>query len=174
MRSTSAEDVYRVTPHVSRSYLVRTAANTQQWQGLWTQAQLASTAIDSPAVADPIDTSWEPGAGNYRSTPADMVRFVLALEHGNLLSDSLRTREFTHATTKNGASTGRGYGWTVDDTAGPLEVSMLGSNWDGSFGVFTLPKEEFVIALASNIEFNIPGSLVQQIATTLGYTVRAE
>jgi serine beta-lactamase-like protein LACTB, mitochondrial len=169
MRHTVPENVYKVTPHASRSYVIRTAENTKQWEGLWTPAQLASIELDVPAVADPVDASWEPGAGNYRSTPSDMVRFVLALEQGALLTDSMRAKEFTRQALRPGALAKRGYGWTVTaKDSGNMPV-MLGSNWDGSFGVVTDPQTGFVLALASNIEFNIPSDLVLKIAAVFGY-----
>ncbi len=49
MRNTFPEDVYRVMPHLARSYLVRTAENTRMWEGLWTPAHLAATTLDVPA-----------------------------------------------------------------------------------------------------------------------------
>jgi serine beta-lactamase-like protein LACTB len=169
MPNTQEENVYRVTPHVSRSYLVRTAVNTKQWQGLWTVAQLASTAIDVPAVADPIDPSWEPGAGNFRSTPSDMVRFVLALERGALLSDSMRAKEFTPQGLATAQTGSHGYGWPLTQADGQLVPYLLGSNWDGSFGVMTTPDDGFVLAVASNIEFNIPDDLFRQLAAVFGH-----
>jgi serine beta-lactamase-like protein LACTB, mitochondrial len=171
MHHTSEEKVYRVTPHLSRSYVVRTAANTKLWDGLWTPAQLASIDIDVPAVADPIDVSWEPGAGNYRSTPSDMVRFVLALERGALVSDSLRVRELTFQALGAGQPKSRSYGWSMAADSSRNIPLMLGSNWDGSFGVVTIPADGFVLAIASNIEFNIPDGLVRQIAAVFGYRI---
>ena len=89
MNRTFPDNVYRVMPGIARSYLVRTEQNTQAWKGLWTPAQLTETSIDVPAVAEQVDLSLFPGAGNYRSTPGDMLRFVLALERQALLGDSL-------------------------------------------------------------------------------------
>jgi serine beta-lactamase-like protein LACTB, mitochondrial len=169
MSHTAEENVYRVTPHLSRSYIVRTAANTKAWQGLWTPAQLASTEIDVPAVADPIDPSWEPGAGNFRSTPSDMVRFVLAIERGALLSDSMRAKELTPQPSATDRGASHSYGWPLAEADGQHVPYLLGSNWDGSFGVMTIPADGFVLAVASNIEFNIPDDLFRQLASAFGH-----
>lgn len=72
MRPTRGDNVYEVVPERARYYVVRTAANTEQWKGLWTAAHLASTRLDQPANADPVDPTWAIGAGNYLGTPADL------------------------------------------------------------------------------------------------------
>jgi CubicO group peptidase (beta-lactamase class C family) len=167
MRSTFAEDVYRVMPHLARSYLVRTAENTRMWEGLWTPAHLAATTLDVPAPADPLDPSLFPGAGNYRSTPSDVVRFVLALERGILLSDTMRAKLFTEADA-GGKPSGRTLGdWLVDRQSGRLVARVLGSVWSGSFAVVTVPGRRVTVALASNVEFNQPAELMRRILELL-------
>lgn len=167
MTSTFAEDVYRVMPHLARSYLVRTEENTKQWEGLWTPAHLASTRVGEPAVADPVDPSWAPGAGNYRSTPADMLRFVLALQRGVIVGEATRRATLEDVRTPDGQATGRSAGaWLVGDVDGEPAAWILGSDWNGSFGVMTLPGRGCAVAIASNVEFNQPTRLARDITRT--------
>jgi len=79
MTATVRDDFYRVIPHRAAGYMVRTADNTRDCEGLWTGAHLAATRIGEPFRADPVDASLQPGAGNYLTTPSDLARFVLAL-----------------------------------------------------------------------------------------------
>ena len=170
MTHTFAENVYDVMPHRARSYLVRTADNTKAWEGLWTSAQLVSTQLDTPAVADPVDPSWSPGAGNYRSTPTDMARFVLALERGILLSDSSTQSAFAPVITPDGKVGRHVLGaWILSETNGEPVFSAMGSDWNGSFGIMTLRQSSFTVATASNIEFDTPDELVTTIARICGY-----
>jgi CubicO group peptidase (beta-lactamase class C family) len=170
MPHTQPENVYEVLPHLSRSYLVRTAENTKAWEGLWTPVQLALIQLDVPAVAERVDPSHFPGAGNYRSTPSDMLRFMLALESGKLVSDSMRAFELaTDFPLTDGKPSGRSMGWQVTPMDDRLVPRMLGSDWNGSFGILTLPDKRFSIAVASNIEFDIPYDLVRRIASLWGF-----
>jgi len=170
MPHTQPENVYEVLPHLSRSYLVRTAENTKAWEGLWTPVQLALIQLYVPAVAERVDPSHFPGAGNYRSTPSDMLRFMLALESGKLVSDSMRAFELaTDFPLTDGKPSGRSMGWQVTPMDDRLVPRMLGSDWNGSFGILTLPDKRFSIAIASNIEFDIPYDLVRRIASLWGF-----
>ena len=101
MTATRDDNVYEVIPGHARYYVVRTAANTEQWRGLWTEAHLASTRLDQPANADPVDPSWAVGAGSYLGTPEDLVRFGLALAGERLLRRSWRDSAFAVAIASN-------------------------------------------------------------------------
>ena len=164
MPSTRPDNVFAVIPGRARYYIVRTAANTEQWRGLWTEAHLADTPIDRPANADPVDPSWAIGAGNYLGTPTDLVRFALALMDRQLLRGSYRDSSFTPAVLiATGQPTGRALGgWLLDSTAagGPR---ILGSTWNGSFALAVEPRSRIAVALASNVELEQPGELVTRI-----------
>src|SRR5206468_1687929 len=110
--------IYRVIPHRAGAYMVRTEANTRQWDGLWTPAHLAETALDVPFRADPLDESFATGASNYLTTPTDLARLVIALDRGTLLGPGSRAGMFTDHPTADGQLTGRGYAWTISASSG--------------------------------------------------------
>lgn len=167
-------DVYAVVPNRARSYLIRTEENTKELEGIWKPAHLSSIRVRVPAVADPIDPSSDPGAGNYFGTPGDMVRFVLALDSGQLLTESMRRQEFVDHPTQLGKYTSRGWGWIVTDLNGEHVAQVLGSDWNTSFGVLTIPEKHFVVSVASNIQFDQPSDLVRQIARLYGCMMKNE
>ena len=165
MSVTRDDNPYLVLPGRARYYIVRTAKNTVQWQGLWTAAHLAEAPLDRPANAHPVDPSWAIGAGSYLGTPSDLVRFGLALREG----DSVFAPA---ALTETGEPTGRALGGWVIDSSGTT-VRMLGSTWNGSFGLAIDLERGIVVAIASNIEFDQPGDLVDAILAACRPLARA-
>jgi CubicO group peptidase (beta-lactamase class C family) len=164
MRSVRDDNVFQVVPDRTRYYVVRTAANTEQWRGLWTEAHLSATPLDRPANADPVDPSWAIGAGSYLGTPSDLVRFGLALIEGSLLQGAYRDSAFAPAPlTVTGLPTGRALGGWVLDSAGGGVPRLLGSTWNGSFGVAVDSASGGVVAIASNIEFDQPTQLIARV-----------
>jgi serine beta-lactamase-like protein LACTB, mitochondrial len=164
MHSTVVDDFYTLVPNRSRSYIVRTVENTKMWEGLWTPAHLAATKLNEPAMADPVDMSWEPGAGNYLTTPTDLVRFANALLAGTILADSLRAQEFADQPLRDGKPSGRGWGWSPGSVDGVFAPRMVGSNWTGSSAIMIVPAWNVAVALSSNLEFEQPIDLVADIA----------
>ncbi len=164
MHATRPDNVFEVIPSKTRYYMVRTEANTRQWEGLWTPAHLSATRIDEPSNADPVDPSWALGAGNYLGTPTDLVRFALSLMAGSLLDPTHRALDFADAPlAATGSPTGRTLGdWVVrTDRDGVLQV--LGSSWNGSFGLAVVPSIGLAVAVASNVELDQPADLVGRI-----------
>jgi hypothetical protein len=53
-------------------------------------------------------------------------------------------------------------GWVLDST-GRGVARMLGSTWNGSFGVAVDSVSGLVVAIASNIEFDQPARLIAQV-----------
>jgi serine beta-lactamase-like protein LACTB, mitochondrial len=164
MSSTVEDDFYALIPDRSRSYIVRTPENTKLWEGLWTPAHLAATKLNEPAMADPVDESWEPGAGNYLTTPTDLVRFAIALQSGLLISDSLRAQEFTNQPLRDGAPSGRGWAWLFSTVDAAPAVQLIGSNWTGSSAIMIVPSWNVAVALSSNLEFEQPAGLIADLA----------
>jgi CubicO group peptidase (beta-lactamase class C family) len=164
MRSTRPDNVFEVIGARTRYYVVRTQANTEQWSGLWTPGHLSATRLDQPANADPVDPSWAIGAGNYLGTAADLVRFGLALTEGRLLAGSYRDSSFAEASlASTHQPTGRALGGWLLDPEREQVPRMLGSSWNGSFGLAVMPTTGLVVAVASNIEFDQPADLITRI-----------
>jgi len=164
MSATREDDPYAVIPGRARYYVVRTAENTEQWRGLWSEVHLALTPVGRPANADPVDPSWAIGAGSYLGPPSDLVRFGLALLDGRLLGPPYRDSAFAAAAlSATGGPTGRTLGGWVADDAQTGVARMLGSTWNGSFGLAVDRWNGVVVAIASNIEFDQPGELVDRV-----------
>ena len=158
------DNVYRVIPGRVRYYMVRTAANTEQWRGLWTDAHLAATRLGEPSVADPVDPSWARGAGSYLGTPTDLVRFTLALRAGRLLSGAYQDSAFAPVVVESTREpSGRTLGGWVTDPEEAGIARVLGSSWNGSFAVATESARGVVVAIASNIELDQPAELIERI-----------
>ncbi|MFL5472477.1 MAG: serine hydrolase domain-containing protein [Gemmatimonadales bacterium] len=163
LRATRPDNVFEVIRGRSRYYILRTDTNTEQWRGLWTDAHLTSTRLDEPANADPVDPSWAIGAGNYLGTPSDLIRFALALLSGRLLQSRYRDSAFAPAPlTATGEPTGRALGGWLLDTKDSLP-QVLGSTWNGSFGLAVDPRTGLAVAVASNIELDQPTELFDRI-----------
>jgi CubicO group peptidase (beta-lactamase class C family) len=164
MQATRDDNPFQVVPDRARYYVVRTAANTEQWRGLWTETHLSATRLDRPANADPVDPSWAIGAGSYLGTPSDLVRFGLALTGGVLLQGTYRDSAFAPAPLAvTRLPTGRALGGWVLDSTGRGVARMLGSTWNGSFGVAVDSVSGVVVAIASNLEFDQPARLIAQV-----------
>lgn len=169
LRRTVPDDVYRIIPHRARSYIVRTADNTKQWAGLWTAAHLASTRLDEPANADPIDPSWAPGAGGYRSSPADLARYAIAYLDHRLVSDSMTTYLLAEARKRDGTGTGRAHGdWVLQAADGMQTAEVLGSDWSGSMGLVLVPGRRLAIAIGTNVGFEQPQALADELRKIWG------
>ena len=113
MTAIEASSIYRVIPHRAGGYMVRTEANTSNWEGLWTADHLAETTIDVPFRADPVDESFATGASNYLTTPTDLARFVIALDRGKLVGRDMVGAMFSDHPTTDGKATGQGYPWLI-------------------------------------------------------------
>ena len=164
MTNTRPNNVFEVIPGRARAYMVRTAANTEQWEGLWQDSHLSSTRIDVPFNADPVDPSWSPGAGGYLTTPVDLVRFASALMDGRLLPVEYVARMTEPYRLASGEPVPRTHGWVLDEFQGRTVLQVLGSDWNGSSGLWVLPADGFAIAVSTNKGFEQPGHLVEDLA----------
>jgi CubicO group peptidase (beta-lactamase class C family) len=172
MVATQPAGLYRVTPHRASAYMVRTAANTRDWNGLWTPAHLAETEVDVPFRADPVDESFALGASNYLTSPTDLARFMIALGGDGLLGRALRTEMFTDHPTADGQGTGRGFDWLVSRSGAEGVVARLaGSVWTGSSAVLFLPEQRFAAVVSTNLGFQQPGALLDSLAAVWGHRI---
>lgn len=164
MTHTRRDDPFEVIPGRARPYVVRTQANTEQWAGLWQSRHLSSTRIDVPFNADPVDPTWSPGAGGYLTTPVDLVRFASALVDGRLLPKAYVSRIPEPYRLANGERVERTHGWVLDEFEGRKVLVVLGSDWNGSSGLWVLPDDGFAISISTNKGFEQPGRLVEGLA----------
>ena len=171
MLATQQASLYSVVAHRAGAYMVRTAANTRAWEGLWTSAHLAETRLDVPFRSDPVDESFATGASNYLTSPSDLARLMIALDGDRLLSGGMREAMFSDHPTADGKSTGRGFGWLVSASKEGVVARLAGSVWTGSSAVLFLPDKRFAAVVSTNLGFQQPGALLDSIAAFWGHKV---
>ena len=124
-----------------------------------------------PDLMRDVDYSCYAGASDFVSTPADLVRFAIAISSGRLLQPATVQLLQSPQRLTSGEETGYGLGWDVED------VSLAGSptratGHDGeSLGgmtasLMTLPEHGLVVAVTSNISYANTFALAANIANS--------
>jgi serine beta-lactamase-like protein LACTB len=132
MKHTGADDVYRLVPHRAHGY-----------------RRTIDGAIQNCALAD---TSNKIPGGGLLSTAGDLIRFVSALERGELVKPATRDLMFTAQRTRDGSSTPYSLGWSVSDEGGRHMVGHAGSQQGVSAFLVILPAEDVSVAVLANLE----------------------
>jgi CubicO group peptidase (beta-lactamase class C family) len=171
MSATQQASLYRIIAHRSGAYMVRTTANTRNWDGLWTPTHLAETQLDVPFRSDPVDESFATGASNYLTTPSDLARLMIALDGDKLLGREMRKTMFTDHPTADGKGTGRGFDWLVSGSKEGRVARVSGSVWIGSSAVLFLPEKRFAAVVSTNLGFQQPGALLDSLAVAWGHRI---
>jgi len=122
-----------------------------------------------PGVAKTVDYSCFAGAGAFLSTPADLVRFGMAIGSGTLLQPATVAMLQTPQQLASGKDTDYGLGWmleTVDLASTPTRLashasrSLLGA----STSFMTFPERGIVVAVMSNTSYADTRSIALRIA----------
>ena len=104
-----------------------------------------------------MDPSYKIPGGGLLSTPADMVRFGLALQARTLLN-SETLREMTAMHRVGNEDTFYGLGWIVDGWGVPGTPSIPGLVWHGGVqqgvtsNLYMLLPDRSVVAVMTNLE----------------------
>ena len=171
MIATQQASLYRVIAHRAGAYMVRTTANTRNWDGLWTPAHLEETELDVPFRSDPVDESFATGASNYRTSPSDLAKLMIALDGDRLVSRDMRKAMFSDYPTVDGKSTGRGFDWLVSESKEGMVARVAGSVGTGSSAVLFLPDKRFAAVISTNLGFQQPGALLDSLAAAWGHRI---
>lgn len=99
-----------------------------------------------------VDISSRFAAGGTRSTVVDMVAFVRELASGKILEPDSRELMWTSLETVDGIETNYGLGWGVRPLSGRFRVNHSGSQQETRTLLRYLPRENFAVAIASNLE----------------------
>ncbi len=100
-------------------------------------------------------------AGNIISTASDMVKWLQALNQGQLLSQSSYEQLWTSSILNNGRTTGYGLGWFVDSFNGHPYTEHSGNVRGYSSGLYRYPNERLdVVILTNNSNINVSGALI--------------
>jgi CubicO group peptidase (beta-lactamase class C family) len=123
-----------------------------------------------PELARDGDQSCFAGAGAFLSTPSDLVRFGLGLDHGALLQPA--TLELLHTPQRltSGQQTQYGLGWALETISlggAPTRMAGHGTKEDfigGTAYLMTFPEPGLAVAATTNISFADMKSLAASIA----------
>ena len=121
--------------------------------------------------APSIDVSDRLPAGGLLSTVDDMVRFAIALQYGQLVSDSTRELMWTRQHTSDGKPLQfYGLGWLIGeaDSLRPKRVWNDGSQPGTRTFLYLRPTQGIIIALATNMDGAACEELVPQILEAIG------
>jgi serine beta-lactamase-like protein LACTB, mitochondrial len=120
-------------------------------------------------VMRPLDYSCYAGSSVFQSTPSDLVRFGMAMDHGNLLQPSTIKLLQTSQRPAAGEETGYGLGWYVKTvTLAGKQTRVIGHDGDSLGGMVasltTFPEYGIVVAVTSNISYADTFSIAGKIA----------
>lgn len=156
---------------------------------VWVPAGMLQTRMDDPLDLIPnrvrgyqrvngevknsefIDVSSRFAAGGTRGTVGDLLRFMIALNDGKLLTPASRTLMYTPMTTLDGQPVPYAMGWQIPpfENRGALVTNDGGQQETRTF-ILNDPEHRFGMALAMNLEADIYGPLVMRLYETLNGT----
>lgn len=108
-----------------------------------------------------VNSSYKWGGAGFLSSSEDLARFGRALLKENVLSEGSRELLWTSMTTRDGASTGYGFGWFIAEQDGKVWVEHPGGIVGGAAVLRVYPNEGTVMAIVGNLSF----SPVEELAT---------
>ena len=90
--------------------------------------------------------------GAYLSTLEDMIKWDVALTAGTVITPSMRNQMWAPATLLNGASSGYGFGWWIDEVTGHRRVRHGGSNpgWRSEITRFVDDRLDVIVLVNSD------------------------
>jgi len=113
-----------------------------------------------------IDNLSLTGSHSLFASIAELAKWLLNLETGQVGGKDVFARMFTAGRLNNGRSSGFGYGWKVDDTPERRQVSQTGS-WAGSGAALVYyPDLKFGFAVLSNWDYTPIEGFLQDIIDT--------
>ena len=111
-----------------------------------------------------IDNLSLTGSHSLFTSIADLAKWLLNLETGQVGGKDVFTKMFTAGRLNNGRSSGFGYGWKVEDTPERRQVSQIGS-WAGSGAALVYyPDLKFGFVVLANWDYTPVEGFLQDIA----------
>lgn len=111
-----------------------------------------------PDVMRPIDLSCYAGAAGFLSTPSDLIRFVIALDRGQLLQPATVAMLQSPERLPSGADTGYGLGWDHETvTLNGSQTPVIGHDGDllggKAVSIMKFPAHGLTVAVLSNTSY---------------------
>jgi len=153
MTRTRPDHTFEIIPNRARGYVHVTpelaallAARFPEWAG-------AFGRVGEVYNAQLHDTSIKRPAGGLVSTAAELARFAVALESGQLVKPETLREMWTTQRTRSGEETGWGLGWILPkEMAGEKAVRISGNQPGASAALVILPDKQFAVAVLANLE----------------------
>ena len=122
-----------------------------------------------PDVMRDLNLSCYAGASVFLSTPADLVRFAMAIKSGKLLQPATVQLLQTSLRTSSGQETGYGLGWDLETvTLAGQQVRAAGHDGEVLGGMLasllTFPENNIVVAVTANTSYADTFGLASTIA----------
>jgi len=160
MHDTKADPGPAPAPGQASAYFPRFAANPRY----------------GPDPMRDLDYSCYAGSSVFVSTPADLVRYAIAIDRGTLIQPATVRLLQMPQRLRSGQETGYGLGWEVATVAlAGKDTRMVGHDGDSLGGtvasLMTFPEHGIVVAVISNISYantSAVGSHVAQVFAARG------
>jgi CubicO group peptidase (beta-lactamase class C family) len=104
------------------------------------------------------DTSYKIPGGGFISTVEDLAKFAIAMQTGVLVEKETLDQMWTSQKTRDGKTTGYGFGWAVSERKRMKEVHHGGAQQRVSTLLYMIPEKRLAVVLMTNLE-NIGGGL---------------
>ena len=153
MHDTKADPGPAPAPGQASAYFPRFAANPRY----------------GPDPMRDLDYSCYAGSSVFVSTPADLVRYAIAIDRGTLIQPATVRLLQMPQRLRSGQETGYGLGWEVATVAlAGKDTRMVGHDGDSLGGtvasLMTFPEHGIVVAVTSNISYANTSAVGSQVA----------
>jgi len=148
MTHTFVDDVYAIIPNRARGYQKATKGEIRN-------APLHDTSIKVPG-------------GGLVSTAEDLAKFAIAVNTNRLVKAETLAQMWTKPKMSDGKEQGYAMGFLINDRDGLVRVFNDGSQAGTRTYLFMIPKQQFAIALMTNLERAFCEELVPKIIEALG------
>jgi serine beta-lactamase-like protein LACTB, mitochondrial len=110
-----------------------------------------------------LDSSYKIPGGGLISSADDMARFASAMLNGKLVKPSTRKLMWTPQRTADGAPTGYGLGWGVDEKLGLTRISHGGGQQGTSTFLALAPDRAVAVVVLANMDNLDVGALADEM-----------
>jgi len=163
MQHTSLDHLFQILPDRAYGY-ARLSERTHEQLPAHLKAQVQVGQIVNASLHD---TSMKVPGGGLRSTAADLVRFVLAVERGKLVKPQTREAMWRRQKTADGKETNYGLGWGIGELTGARMISHSGGQAGTAALLVLLPEKKIVVAVMTNLEGAATSRIVRPILELL-------
>ncbi len=146
------DDNFAIIPNRVRGYLVDRDSKITFQDGTASAREYLAGTPGAVTNARPYDISSRYPAGGFDSSGDDLLKFVIAVGTGKVLSPDRVREMWTAQTTDDGKRGVFGIGWGVSQREGQLVVGMNGATPSTTTSLLYFPESGVGVALLCNAE----------------------